>query len=112
MSVGTTALTFYQAESIAPRFTVTDARVTDVTGWTVTFVIKDSAADVDPALHEAPASVVGGSPTLILDVATDLPLTLAPGVYVYSLRRTDPGSDWQLAQGVLNIIDSAHKDTV
>ena len=110
MSVGTQKLTFYQGESISPRFTVTDSRVTDITGWTIGFVIKDTAADVDPPLHSASGSIVGGPPTLIVDVSTTLPLTLAPGTYVYSLRRTGVGTDWQLAHGVLEVVDSAHKD--
>ena len=112
MPVGTTALQFYQGEDIAPRFTITDSRVTDVTGWTATFAIKESAAAPDPPLHSASATVIGSSPTLILEVATKLPLTLAPGAYVYGLRRTNSGFDWQLAQGVLTVIDSVNKDVV
>ncbi len=110
MPVGSTPLTFYQGENIAPRFTITDARVTDVTGWTATFAIKDSPAAADPALHSASATVIGSAPTLILEVATLLPLTLHPGTYSYGLRRTNAGSDWQLAQGVLTILDSVNKD--
>lgn len=108
--VGTTPLTFYQGENISPRFTITDDRVTDVTGWTTTFVIKETAAELDPALLTASGSVVGSPPTLIIDVVTQIPLTILPGIYVYSLRRTNVGSDWQLAHGVLTIVDSAHKD--
>lgn len=111
MAVGTTALTFYQGEDIAPRFTVSDARVTDVTGWTTEFVIKDTAADPDPPLHSAAGTVIGSPPTLVLEVSTQLPLTLAPGTYVYGLRRTNTGFDWQLAHGALTIVDSANKDT-
>ncbi len=112
MPVGSTALTFYQGENIAPRFTVTDSRVTDVTGWTTTFVIKDTAAAVDPPLHTASGAVIGGSPSLIIEVATLLPLTLHPGTYVYGLRRTNSGFDWQLAHGVCTILDSANKDQI
>lgn len=111
MPVGTTALTFYQGESIAPRFTVADVNVTDITGWTITFVIKDTAADNDPALHgPVTATIIGGPPTLVYDIVTTLPLTLAPGTYVYSCRRTGSGTDWQLAHAPLTIVDSAHKD--
>jgi hypothetical protein len=112
MAVGTTPLTFYQGENIAPRFTINDSRVTDVTGWTVTFVIKDTPAEVDPPLVSASAAVIGGSPSLVLEVATLLPLTLHPGTYVYSLRRTNVGFVWQLAQGTLTILDSASKDNI
>ena len=78
MAVGATPLTFYQGENISPRFTVTDARVTDVTGWTTTFVIKAGAEDADPPLHTAAGVVFGAPPTLIIDVPTLLPLTLDP----------------------------------
>jgi hypothetical protein len=111
MAVGTASLTFYENENIAPRFEVIDDRVTDVTGWTATFVIKETAADRDPPLHTADATVIGLAPTLILEVATQLPTTLVPGSYIYSLRRTNVGYDWQLAQGVLTVLDSASKDT-
>lgn len=111
MAVGTTPLTFYQGENIAPRFTIADTRVTDVTGWATSLVIKDSAADLDPPLHEASGVVYGAAPTLTIDVPTLLPLTLAPGTYVYSFRREDAGYDWQLAHGIMTIVDSAHKDT-
>lgn len=112
MPVGTSPLTFYQQESIAPRFTVSDPRVTDVTGWTVTFVIKNTAADADPPLHgPVSATIIGSAPSLILEVSTTLPTSLAPGTYVYSLRRTGSGTDWQLAQGALTVVDSAHKQT-
>lgn len=110
MAVGTATLTFYQGEDIAPRFTVSDPRVTDVTGWTTSFVIKETAADVDPPLHSAAGSVFGSAPTLTIDVSTQLPLSIAPGTYVYSLRRTNSGFDWQLAHGTLIVVDSAHKD--
>jgi hypothetical protein len=107
MAVGTATLTFYQNENIAPRFTVTDPNVATVAGWTTSLVIKDTAADDDPPLHTAAGSVTG---TLTIDVVTQLPITLAPGSYVYSLRRTNVGNDWQLAHGPLIVIDSAHKD--
>jgi len=110
MSVGNTALEFYQGENISPRFTISDSRVTDVTGWTTSLVIKDSAADIDPPLHSAVGVVYGSAPTLVIDFPTLLPLTLAPGTYVYSVRRTNVGYDWQLAHAALTILDSAHKD--
>ncbi len=74
-------------------------------------VIKDTAADIDPPLHTASGSVFGAGPTLIIDFPSLLPLTLAPGLYVYSVRRTNAGFDWQLAHGDFTILDSAHKDT-
>ena len=110
MSVGSTPLSFYQGENISPRFTVSDPRVTDVTGWTTTMVIKAAADDPDPPLHTAAGVVFGTAPTLTIDVPTLLPLTLEPGAYVYSLRRTNAGFDWQLAHAALTILDSASKD--
>jgi hypothetical protein len=112
MPVGTTALTFFQQESIAPRFTVSDPRVSDITGWTVTFVIKNTAADADPPLHgPVTATMIGPGTDRVLEVSTTLPTSLAPGTYVYSLRRTGVGTDWQLAQAALTVVDSAHKQT-
>lgn len=111
MAVGTTPLTFYQGESISPRFTVSDARVTDVTGWTTIFEIKVGPEDVDPPLHSAAGVVFGSAPTLIIDVPTNLPLTLAPGSYFYGLRRTNVGFSWQIAHAQLTILDSVNEDT-
>lgn len=111
MSVGATPLTFYQGESIKPRFTVSDPSITDITGWTISFKIKQAADDPDPALHSAVGTVIGVAPTLIFDVDTTLPLSLIPGTYVYSIRRDDAGYDWQLAQAAFVVLDSAHKDT-
>ena len=109
MAVGKTALTFYQGESIKPRFTVTDTNVTDISSWGITFVIKVDAAAADPPLHSASAVIVGTSPTLVFDVSTNLPLSLIPGTYIYSVRRNDAGFDWQLAQAPITIVDSAHR---
>lgn len=107
MPVGTTGLTFYQNEDVEPGFTVTDPTVTDITGWGIEFVIKASAADDDPAIQTA-AGVVNG--LLTFTVPFQLDVSITPGTYVYSIRRTDPGFEWQLAHGSFTVVDSAGVD--
>jgi len=110
MSVGTTGLQFYQNEDVEPGFTVTDPTITDITGWAIEFVIKASAADDDPALQTAAGVISGGPPTLDFTVPFQIDVALAPGAYVYSIRRTDAGFEWQLAHGSFTIVDSAGVD--
>ena len=109
MPVGTDALIFWQGEDINPRFNFSHAGVTDVTGWTTSLVIKETAAETT-VLHSAAGIVENATDPITFRVPTKLPLTLAPGQYVYSFRRDDSGFDWQLAHGTFTVLDSAHKD--
>lgn len=106
MAVGTESLTCYQDEDVLWTFTVTDANVASIAGWTITLVVKATAATADPALLGPITASITGALTCLVSTQ----VTLDPGAYVYSLRRTDAGTSWQLAQGTLTVEDSAHYD--
>lgn len=106
MAVGTTPLTCYEDEDVIWTFTVTDSNVSSISGWTITFRVKEKPARIYPTLlGPVTASVTGA---LTCQVSTQI--TLPVGTYSYSLRRTDAGTEWQLAQGTLTVIDSIHVD--
>lgn len=107
MSVGATGLTCYQSEDVSWQFTNADiATVPDITGMAIKLVIKAAAAALDPPLI-GPITLSIAS-TVAAVAATQI--VLAAGSYVYSVRRTDSGFSWQLAQGALTVLDSASID--
>lgn len=106
MAVGTDAMECYQGEDVSWNFSVSDPNVTDIAGWDITLVVKETAAENDPALVGPATATVTGALTLNVEFNADLD----PGEYVYSLRRVDSGFSWQLAHGALTVIDSAHVD--
>ena len=106
MAIGTDTLTCYQDEDVLWTFTVTDTNVSSISGWTITLVVKATAVATNPALLGPITATITG--TLTCRIATQI--TVDPGSYVYSLRRTDLGTAWQLAQGTLTVVDSAHID--
>jgi hypothetical protein len=105
MAVGTTALTCYQKEDVLWDFTVSDANVATISGWTIVMKIKAEADDADPPLLEATATVTG---TLTFRVA--LNIDIDPGTYVYGVRRTDSGTSWELATAALTVLDTPSMD--
>lgn len=106
MAVGTTAMTCYQGEDVSWEFTANDSRIASVAGYTITLVVKLLASSVNPPLLGPFTCTITG--TLTFSAAFNV--ALAPGVYVYSVRRTDSGFSWQLAQGTLTVLDSATID--
>ena len=103
MAVGTGSLTYYQGENVAPRFTVNDSLVTDITGWTIKWEIKVTAADADPPVASGSCTIIGGSPTLVYDAIFLCSTTV--GSYVFETYRDDAGSHWALSVGTLTILD-------
>jgi hypothetical protein len=106
MAVGTTAMTAYQNEDCIWDFTVSDPNVADIAGWTIGFKIKALASDPDPALVSATASITGA-----LTCRVTFNMDLAPGSYVYGLRRTDTGFSWELATASVTVLDTPSVDT-
>jgi hypothetical protein len=101
MPVGTTTLTCYEDEDVTWDFTVTDANVSSIAGWTIVLKIKASAADGDPALITQTCSITG---TLTFRAAFNI--ALAPGPYVYGVRRTNVGFAWELATAPVIVLDT------
>ncbi len=106
MAIGTTAMTCYQGEDVSWQFTVADARITDIAGFDIELVVKETAAEPDPPLVGPISCSVNGTLTFLAEFNADLD----PGAYVYSVRRVDAGFSWQLAQAALTVLDSASID--
>lgn len=106
MAVGTTAFECYEGEDVEWTFTVNDARISDIAGMDIELVIKQTAAALDPPLIGPVTCAITGTLTFKASLNVDL----APGNYVYSVRRVDPGFSWQLAQAALAVADSASID--
>lgn len=106
MAVGTTSMECYEGEDVDWTFTVNDARITNITGYDIELVIKQTAAALDPALVGPITASIGGALTFTCAFNVDL----APGTYVYSVRRVDVGFNWQLAHGTVTVLDSASID--
>ena len=108
MAVGAKALTFFEGQDIRLEIPVSISGVSDITGWDIELVVKETAAELDPPLlGPVTCSTPGGTMAV-----AEFYLDLAPGKYVYSVRRVDEGSRTQLAQAALTVLDSASVDYV
>lgn len=105
MPVGTTELTCYQKEDVVWDFTVNDPNVSTISGWTIVLKIKAEADDPDPPLLTDACSVTG---TLTFQAAFNM--NIAPGTYVYGVRRTDSGFSWELATAMVTVLDTPSVD--
>lgn len=106
MAVGTVAFTNYEKEDVVWPFTWSDASYPDLTaivGLALQLVVKQTAAAADPPLLGPITCAVTGATSF----TATLNLNLAAGTYVYSVRRTDAGHSWQVAQGTLTLLESA-----
>jgi hypothetical protein len=105
MAVGTTELTCYQKEDVVWDFTVSDPNVSTISGWTIVLKIKAENDDADPPLLTDTCSVTG-----TLTFRAELNINIAPGTYVYGVRRTDSGFSWELATSTLTVLDTPSVD--
>lgn len=86
------------------------APAVDITGWNISMFVR--AAQALPVLITKAAVIVGNSPTSTFTVTlvnadtTQASPATPPGKYVYSVHRTDPGSEDVLACGHLVILES------
>lgn len=94
----------------------------DITGWTLSFLVKRAATDADAAAvvtktttsgititgshHTNPNSNTQRATIAIADVDTD---ALAAGTYVWELKRTNAGSESRIAYGVLVFEQTLHR---
>lgn len=101
MAVGTDDIEIYEGEDITVVFTVTG--VSDVTGFTFAFEVKQTAASAGAPLLTGTPSITG-----IQQVTVTADANLTGGSYVYGLRRTDAASETQYAQGVFTVITSVN----
>lgn len=101
MAVGTDDIDIYEGEDITIVFTVTG--VSDVTGFTFQFVVKQSATASGAALFTGSCSVTG-----VQQVTVTGDCDLTGGSYTYGLRRTDAASETQYAQGMFTVTSSVN----
>jgi hypothetical protein len=94
----------YRGSDVTLNFT--ESPVVDITGWTMSFRLKQSQADpttlltVNASITSAPA----GTFSVALTAAQTL--TLAAGTYQWDVWRTDTGSANALATGTLIVTGS------
>jgi hypothetical protein len=106
MAVGTTPLTCYQKEDVIWDFTLSDPNVTSIAGWVISLKVKETSADLDPALIGPITCSITGTLTFRAAFNANVP----PGPYVYGVRRTDIGTSWELATGALTVLDTPSMD--
>jgi hypothetical protein len=101
MSV-TSSLSFFRGEDVTVDFQMTPPA--DITGWTISFTLKDTLGGTTQSGFPLSATIVNG-PTGRFRVAIASALTtgLAVGRYVWDTRRTDSGNKTTLADGYLDL---------
>ncbi len=107
MAVGTTPIESYQGEDFPLDLTFSHPTITDISTWVIELVIKETAAEPNPALI-GPLTCISTGP---MTRSVLVPLDIAPGAYVYSVVRTGVNVRRQLAQAAWIVIDSASVDT-
>lgn len=96
-------ITTYKAQATTLNFTMSP--VTDITGWTIVFTLKQAITDASAVLTLS-ATIVSAAAGTFKVVMTKAHLTKPPGVYVYDVQRTDSGSETVLSIGSFVILPS------
>jgi hypothetical protein len=95
-------ITFDRGEDVL--LTVTMTPTTDITGWTLTFTMKQYFGDAAALITKSGSitSAVGGIFTITINSADTA--TLDPGSYQYDIWRTNTGYATVLTQGILKLL--------
>ena len=106
MAVLTTSLQIYQGEDKVFSFTLSP--VVDITGFTLSFDVKDATTQIItrvPAITSGPA---GTFTVTLIDTNTD---AIRTGIYTYDVWRTNTGFETVLAIGTFTV-DRVARDVV
>ena len=108
----TTDLSCYEGEALTLNVGPAAGQLpTDITGWSITFILADSTAD--GATVRATKTIGSGitvtnaSGGLFAIALLTAETNQTPGVYAFSTRRTNAGFETELAEGTLTIKGSA-----
>ena len=93
-------LEFFRGEDVTLNFTM--APVVDITGWTLSFKVKQTATDA-ALLTIAGSVTVGASGTFGVALTAAQTTTLGVGTYVYDAWRTDSGAATALTYGTVTV---------
>lgn len=102
----TLPVTIYQADGTTAQ---------NVTGWTISFLVKKNQTDADLSAKVTKTTVSGialttplsGLVTItVADTDTD---AIAPGSYWYEIKRTDAGFETVLTQGACWLRQAVHR---
>lgn len=105
MAIGTEPQDCFEREDLEGwNFVCTDSRITDITGWTITLVIKQNPGAAGAALLGPFTATITSSQSFSFTFNANL----AAGKYTYSVRRTDTNHEKQLAQADFTVEQSAH----
>ncbi len=101
MSV-TSSLSFFRGEDVTVDFQMTPPA--DVTGWTISFTLKDTLGGTTQTGFPLTAAIVDGpGGRFRVAIASGLTAGLAVGRYVWDARRIDAGNKTTLADGYLDL---------
>src|SRR5687768_16887689 len=96
-------LTWFRSDDV--RIVARAVAPTDVTGWAVTFQVRDSLGGTSRITKTTGGGGISltdaGRGVLTIIIAKADTQGLAPGNYVWDLKRTDTGSNTVLAHGTL-----------
>jgi len=97
----TTNLTISRGEDVT--LTLTMSPVVDVSSWTTTFVVKASDGSGDALITVAGVAAGDGSAGQVTFTLAAAATNITPGVYSYSIARTNTGSKAVLAKGKFTV---------
>lgn len=109
---------FFTGEDKTVRFTVAqadDVTPQDITGWTLSWMVKRKPTDVDASAVITKTTASGIQLTTpeqgicTVSVTDDDTTTLKAGLYYHELKRTNPGVETVLSQGTVTLRQSFHK---
>lgn len=93
------------------QYVCTEADATEMTGWALSFMLKQRATDGDAAAlvtltTPTAISISGAVATVnVADTDTD---GLDPGVYAWELKRMDAGAETVLGYGRFRLVRGVH----
>lgn len=91
----------YRGEDDALVFTMTPT--TDITGWTISFRVKNTLSDATALVTQAATLTTPASGIFTVSLASATTAALLPGVYAYDVWRTDSGSAAALSIGSITV---------
>jgi len=84
-------------------YTLAMSPVVDVSSWTTTFVVKAGDGDGDALITVAGVVAGDGSAGQVTFTLAAAATNITPGVYSYSIARTNAGSKAVLAKGKFTV---------
>lgn len=94
------------------QYVCTEANATDMTGWSLSFMIKSRASDADGSALVTLTTGGGGigisTTTATVSVADTDTDNLPAGLYHWELKRTDSGSEAVVGYGPFSLMRGVH----